>query len=59
MKILFNGLFLHELISNIYKPQMGSVKTASAKAILSTLKARKQIIGINRLREKFLNNITI
>ena len=47
MKILFNGLFLHELISNIYKPLMGSVKTASAKAILSTLKARKQIIGIN------------
>jgi hypothetical protein len=57
MNILSNGLFLHELISDIYKPLIGS--TASAKAILSILKAKKQIMNINRLREEFLNNIMI
>ena len=43
----------------MYKPFMGSVKTASAKAILSTLKTKKQIMNINRLKEEFSNNIMI
>ena len=53
MKILSNGLFLHELISDMYKPLMGSVKMASAKAILSILKAKKQIMGIPMKRRIF------